>query len=72
MGEVLGKRVVVQHLEMGRLVIWDEKEEQGPSNAAKIGTRAPSGWSTNSSSVVTARALPDTRSPRLPEDGGGR
>lgn len=73
MGEVLGKRVVVQHLEMGGLVIWDEKEEeQGPSNAAKIGTRAPSGWSTNSSSVVTARALPDTRSPRLPEDGGGR
>ena len=72
-GEVLGKRVVVQHLEMGGLVIWDEKEEeQGPSNAAKIGTRAPSGWSTNSSSVVTARALPDTRSPRLPEDGGGR
>ena len=40
MGEVLGKRVAVQHLEMGGLVIWGEKEEQGPSNAAKIETRA--------------------------------
>ena len=40
-GEVLGKRVAVQHLEMGGLVIWGEKkEEQGPSNAAKIETRA--------------------------------